>query len=191
MCIFSQRQPIGMRLLAISQNGLSGGGSMTRIAFRIVRRLCQTAPQWPGDGRKVVSIACCDLMNRCRTNGNISAKIRCALGLLNIQTTGHISFNSTPDRLASDTDALQSRKTQAVAVVSSTTMKRAYSRYHRRRRFSRKRDSDFSWERWLLAKPGPDETSDAGSVREESRISLGMVSRAATTNSQRSAERRA
>ena len=32
-----------------------------------------------GDGRKVVSIACCDLMNPSQKNGNTFAKIRCEL----------------------------------------------------------------------------------------------------------------
>jgi hypothetical protein len=63
---------------------------------------------WLGDGKKVVSIACCDLMNPCRTNGNTSDRIRSAAALSNIRTTGHTSFNSTLSELASDTDALQS-----------------------------------------------------------------------------------
>ena len=109
ICIFSQRLLTGMRPSAISRNGLSAG-SMKRIGFRIVGRLCQTAPQWPGNGKKAVSIACCDLMNLCRANGNICARIRYGLALSNIQTTGHISFNSTLNELASGTDALQSAK---------------------------------------------------------------------------------
>jgi len=79
---------------AISRNGLSAG-STKHIALRIVGRLCQTAPQRLGDGKKVVSIACCDLMNPCRTNGNTSDRIRSAAALSNIRTTGHTSFNST------------------------------------------------------------------------------------------------
>jgi hypothetical protein len=83
-----------MRPSAISQNGLSVG-STKRIALQIAGR--QSAPQRIGDGRKVVSIACCDLMNRSRKNGNTSAKILCELGSSSIQRTGHTSFNSTPN----------------------------------------------------------------------------------------------
>jgi hypothetical protein len=42
------------------------------------------------------SIACCDLMNPSRKNGNTFAKIPCALAWWSIQKTGHISFNSMP-----------------------------------------------------------------------------------------------
>jgi hypothetical protein len=66
ICIFSQRLLTGMHPSAISRNGLSAG-STKHIALRIVGRLCQTAPQRLGDGKKAVSIACCDLMNPCRT----------------------------------------------------------------------------------------------------------------------------
>src|SRR6266567_4014677 len=65
------------------------------------------APQRPGDGRKAVLIACCDLMNPCRKNGNTCDRIRSAAALSNIRTTGHTSFNLTLNELASDTDALQ------------------------------------------------------------------------------------
>ena len=41
----------------------------------------------------------CDLMNRSRKNGNTSAKIPCGLVSSSIQTTGHTSFNSTPNEL--------------------------------------------------------------------------------------------
>src|SRR5438132_7332216 len=84
ICIFSQRLLTGMHPSAISRNGLSAG-STKHIALRIVGRLCQTAPQRPADGKKVVSIASYDLMNPSRTNGNTS-----------------------DSELASDTDALQS-----------------------------------------------------------------------------------
>ena len=65
--------------------------------FNEAYRLCPTAPRRIGDGRKVVSIAYCDLMNRSRKNGNTSAKILCALVSSSIQRTGHTSFNSTPN----------------------------------------------------------------------------------------------
>ena len=115
-CTFLQHRPVGMRLLAISQNGLSAG-STKRIAFRIVIRLCERVSRRFGDGRKVVSIGYCDLMNPSRKNGNIFARIPCELAWWNIQRTGRISFNSIPGSLASDppsrcygaagTDALQ------------------------------------------------------------------------------------
>jgi hypothetical protein len=95
---FSQHQPAGMRSSAISQNGLNAG-STKRIVLRIADRLCQTAPPRIGDGRKVVLIAYCDLMNRSRKNGNTSAKIPCGLVSSSIQRTGHTSFNSTPNEL--------------------------------------------------------------------------------------------
>ena len=72
-------------------------GSTKRIALRITGHLCQKEPRRIGDGRKVVSIACCDLMNRSRKNGNTSAEILCALVSSSIQRTGHTSFNSTPN----------------------------------------------------------------------------------------------
>src|SRR5437016_11214426 len=72
-------------------------GSTKRIALRIAGHLYQRAPRRIGDGRKVVSIACCDLMNRSRKNGNTSAKILCALVSSSMQRTGHNSFNSTPN----------------------------------------------------------------------------------------------
>jgi hypothetical protein len=105
-CTFSWHQSAEMRALAISQNGLSAG-STKRIALRIAISLCEMASRWIGDGRKVVSIGCCDLMNPSRKNGNIFAKIPCELAWWNIQRTGRISFNSMPRSLASDTDALQ------------------------------------------------------------------------------------
>ena len=74
-------------------------GSMKRIALRIAHRLRHTAPRRIGDGRKVVSIAYCDLMNRSRKNGDSSAKIPCGLVSSSIQRTGHTSFNSTPNLL--------------------------------------------------------------------------------------------
>ena len=95
-CTFSQHQPAGMRPSAISQNGLSAG-STKRIALRIAGCLCQRAPRRIGDGRKVVSIVCCDLMNPCRENGNICVRIQCGLALLNIRKSGYISFNSMPN----------------------------------------------------------------------------------------------
>ena len=95
-CTFSQRQQAGMRPSAVSQNGLSAG-STKRIALRITGHLCQSKPRRIGAGRKVVSIACCDLMNPSRKNGNTSAKILCALVSSSIQRTGHTSFNSTPN----------------------------------------------------------------------------------------------
>ncbi len=58
-----------------------------------------TASPRIGDGRKVVSIAYCDLMNRSRQNGNTSAKIPCGLVSSSIQRTGHTSFHSTPNEL--------------------------------------------------------------------------------------------
>jgi len=63
-----------------------------------------------GDGRKVVSIACCDLMNLSRKNGNTSAKILFALVSSSIQRTRHTSSIQRLTNLASDTDALQFRK---------------------------------------------------------------------------------
>ena len=72
-------------------------GSTKRIVLRIADRLCQRAPPRIGDGRKVVLIAYCDLMNRSRKNGNTSAKILCGLVSSSIQRTGHTSFNSTPN----------------------------------------------------------------------------------------------
>ena len=119
-CTFSQHQPAGMRPSAISQNGLNAG-STKRIALRIADRLCQRAPPRIGDGRKVVLIAYCDLMNRSRKNGNTSAKILCGLVSSSIQRTGPTSFNSTPNELASDTDALQSKKSSALGASASTT----------------------------------------------------------------------
>jgi hypothetical protein len=55
------------------------------------------APRRIGDGRKVVSIACCDLMNPSRKNGNTSAKILCALVSSSMQRTGHTTLNLTPN----------------------------------------------------------------------------------------------
>src|SRR5262245_66662498 len=93
-CTFSQPQPAGMRPSAILQSGLSAG-STKRIAFRITGDLCQREPRRIGDGRKVVSITYCDMMNPSRKNGNTSAKILCALVLSSIQGTGHTIFNPT------------------------------------------------------------------------------------------------
>lgn len=69
--------------------------STKRIALRIVIRLCERASRPIGNGRKGVSIACCDLMNPSPKNGNTSAKTLCALVSSSIQRTGHTSFNST------------------------------------------------------------------------------------------------
>jgi REP element-mobilizing transposase RayT len=79
--------------------------------------LPERASGWIGDGRKDVSIGCCDLTNRSRKNGNTFAKIRCELAWWNIQRTGHIGFNSMLRSLASDTDALQFPSTTCRAVV--------------------------------------------------------------------------
>ncbi len=76
------------------------------------------APQRPGDGRKAVLIACCDLMNPCRKNGNTCDRIRSAAALSNIRTTGHTSFNLTLNELASDTDALQFDLAMRVFVIT-------------------------------------------------------------------------
>src|SRR6266700_1568901 len=59
-------------------NGLNAG-STKRIALRIAISLCERVSRRIGDGRKVVSIACCDLMNPSQKNGNTFAKIRCEL----------------------------------------------------------------------------------------------------------------
>ena len=168
ICIFSQRLLTGMHLSAISRNGLSAG-STKHIALRIVGRLCQTAPQSLGDGKKVVSIACCDLMNPCLTNGNTSERIRYAPALSNIRMTGHISFNSMLNELASDTD--------------NPDLERTGSCSYWRGRFRRKRNPDFSREGRLLAESESGEAGHAGSIRERSRISLGMVSRTPPTDS--------
>jgi hypothetical protein len=95
-CIFSQRQRAGMRASATSQNGLSAGLTK-RIALRIGGHLYRRARRTIGDGRKVVSMACCDLMNPSRKNGNTSAKILCALVWSSMQRTGHTTLNSTPN----------------------------------------------------------------------------------------------
>jgi hypothetical protein len=97
-CTFSRHQSAGMCPLAISQNGLNAG-STKRIGLRIAGRLCQRAPRRIGDGRRVVSIAYCDLMNPSRKNGNTFAKTPCALAWWSIQKTGRISFNSMPRRI--------------------------------------------------------------------------------------------
>src|SRR5205823_7342418 len=96
----------GMRPSAISQNGLSAR-STKRIALRITGHLWQREPRRIGDGRKVVSIACCDLMNPSRKNGNTPPKSctrwsRRAFRGLAIPVSIQRLKN-----LASDTDALQ------------------------------------------------------------------------------------
>jgi len=162
ICIFSQRLLTGMHPSAISRNGLSAG-STKHIALRIVGRLCQTAPQRPGDGKKAVSIACCDLMNPCLTNRNICSRIRCGLAIsVSIQCLMNWRLAQTP---------------------YNPDLERTGSCSYWRGRFRGKRNPDISREGRLLAKSRSGEAGYAGSVREGSRISLGMVSRTPPTDS--------
>ena len=110
-CTFSQHQPAGMRPSAISQNGLNAG-STKRIALRIADRLCQMAPRRIGDGRKVVSIAYCDVMNRSRKNGIPPPKSRAAWSRRAFRGLAIPVSIQRLTNLASDTDALQFRKSR-------------------------------------------------------------------------------
>src|SRR5436190_21745449 len=75
----------------------SPAGSTKHIALRIAIGLCEKAPRRIGDGRKVVLIAYCDLMNPSPKNGNTCATIRCGRVWSSIQMTGHTSLNSMPN----------------------------------------------------------------------------------------------